>query len=199
MQRFSERGLWIYENCQWPLTLEAFERLHPGALAAPARRFRMDLQPSSSGLQALGDALSHPLSVLQRLRPGESRIENVSFFTHIDAQVPLEVAFEYRSEAGDCSAHVTLARDDAYPRRAGLALNGLEARRVVEPESYRLSFSSADRTVPLDDPLTLLIADFVRCLDSGSESERNDHARQIVQRMELFETLIAAYSREEGP
>jgi len=69
---FAERGLLLYENCQWPFALSGFERLHPGSLAAPPRELRMELQPASHGLAALGDSLSHPLSLLQALVPGDA-------------------------------------------------------------------------------------------------------------------------------
>ncbi|MEM7413142.1 MAG: Gfo/Idh/MocA family oxidoreductase [Myxococcota bacterium] len=198
VERFAGQGLWLYENCQWPFTLPGFEALYPGAFESPPKQFRMQLQPVSEGLQALGDALSHPISVLQRALPGPTTLRNVVFSTRSHPDVPLQVRFDYDSGAGSCAVQIDLAREDTIPRRASLAFDGREARRVVEPESYRLSFAGSERTVPLDDPLTLLIADFVRCLGSGDETERSAHARQIVQRMELLEELIAAYAREEG-
>ena len=50
--------------------MPAFELLHPGSLASPPRRFRMQMEPSSRGLQSIGDSLPHPISVLQALLPG---------------------------------------------------------------------------------------------------------------------------------
>jgi predicted dehydrogenase len=200
---FVERGILLYENCQWPLTLPAFERLHPGALAAPPRSFRMELQPVGSGVQALGDALSHPLSVLQALLPGEApAISRITFSPpRSRGEVkPLTIRFYYESgDGGGCETELVLGDDDALPRRAALAIDGREARRVVEPETYRLSFAASHGSVPLDDPLTTLVADFVGCLRDPDEAGREARARDIEQRMRLLAELVHAYVYEETP
>ena len=77
---FDARGLLLWENCQWPYTLPAFERLHPGALSGAPRRLAMRLQPASRGAQMLGDCVPHVLSLVQALLPGGSgRIERLRF------------------------------------------------------------------------------------------------------------------------
>jgi len=205
---FRERDLELFENCQWPYALPAFERLHPGALDAPSRRFRMELQPASRGVQALGDALSHPLSVLQALVPGDDpTLAEVGVSTP-DGGETLSARFHYRSGGRTCECAVELSRAEAQPRRAVLAIDGRVARRVVEPETYRLSLVAPDeRHVPLDDPLTRLVADFVEALRArrvGLEDVRRARlarAREITQRMELLAGLVLAYTHEheEGP
>ena len=197
---FEARRLLLVENCQWPYTLPAFERLHPGALDAPPRRFRMQLQPASRGVQALGDSLSHPLSLLQALLPGAApRLERPRRLAS-PAGLPagsLSVRFDYLSGDRRCEVEVQLSADDQLPRRAALEIDGRPARRQVNPADYRLSFCAAERSVPLDDPLTLLLADFCRRLREPDDSERRALARQIEQRMELLAQLIDAPFEDE--
>ncbi len=194
---FTERGLLLYENCQWPFALRAFERLHPGSLAAPPRRFRMELQPASRGLSALGDSLSHPLSLLQALVPGASpRVDEFRADPSSDA---LTLRFRYRSGANACAVEVVLSHAQELPRRAALEIDGRIARRVVAPETYRLSFAASDRIVPMDDPLSTLVADFAARLRAPDEVDRSSRARDIEQRMQLLAELASAYRKLEAP
>ena len=200
VEDFLERGLLLYENCQWPFALPAFARLHPGALDAPPRSFRMELQPASRGVQALGDSLPHPLSLLQALLPGdEPQIADLAFSPRRAASRsdPLTVRFRYESGQRRCDVEVVLVGSERLPRHAALAIDGRAARRVVEPETYRLSFMASDRSVPLDDPLTSLVADFVGRLRTPDEVDRGVRARDIEHRMRLLAELVHAYVHEE--
>jgi predicted dehydrogenase len=190
---FGERGLLLFENCQWPYALPAFEALHPGALARPPRRFEMHLEPASRGAQSLGDSLPHPLSLLQALLPGAARVRDVAFSTRDPAADELEVRFRFETERAACDAVVVLSHALRQPRRAELALDGRRARRLVSPEGYRLCFADAERSVPLPDPLTRLVADFVGALDSG----RRIPSDPILQRMQMLSAIAAAYAAPE--
>jgi predicted dehydrogenase len=190
---FHERGLLLYENCQWPFTLPAFEALHPGSLAAPPRRFRMEMEPSSRGLQSVGDALPHPISVLQALLPGAPRLRDVAFSTRDPHAPRFEVRFRYETRAGACDALVMLTHSESWPRRTSYAIDGLRAERRVSPENYRLSLADAERSVPMSDPLTRLVADFVDALRRGRETQQD----VIVQRMQVLVEIAAAYAPEE--
>ena len=193
VQGFAERGLLLAENCQWPFTLPAFEALHPGSQGAPPRRFRMEMEPSSRGLQSLGDALPHPISVLQALLPGAPAVRDVAFSTR-DPQAPqLEVRFRYETAAGACDAEVLLTHSERWPRRTAYSIDGRRAERRVSPEDYRLCFADAERSVPLPDPLTRLVADFVDALRSGLETQPDP----ILQRMQVLVQIAATYAPEE--
>jgi predicted dehydrogenase len=193
---FSRRRLLLYENCQWPFALPAFERLHPGALSSPPRRFRMELQPASRGLTALADTLSHPLSLLQALVPGD-RPAIDAFSADLDRTGPLTLRFDYRSSAHSCAVEVVLRPDATFPRHAAIEIDGRPAARVVAPETYQLSFAASGRIVPMDDPLTSLVADFAARLRTPDEADRISRARHIEQRMRLLAELADAYLRQE--
>jgi predicted dehydrogenase len=196
---FAERGLLLYENCQWPFTLPAFERLHPGSLDAPPRRFRMELQPASRGASALGDTLSHPLSLLQVLVPGNAPAVDGFSADLPSGPGPLTIRFRYRSGSHSCAVEVVLKPDTALPRHAAIEIDGRAATRVVAPETYQLSFAASGRIVPMDDPLTSLVADFATRLRTPDEADRISRARHIEQRMRLLAELAVAYLSQEIP
>jgi predicted dehydrogenase len=193
---FAARDLLLYENCQWPFALPAFERLHPGSLAAPPRRFRMELQPASRGLGALADSLSHPLSLLQALLPSDApAIDGFSAERRPEPEAALILRFRYRSGDASCAVEVVLRHSQQLPRRAALEIDGHSARRVVAPQTYQLSFAASDRIVPLDDPLSALVADFVARLRNPDRGDRTSRARDIEQRMRLLAELAGAYRK----
>jgi hypothetical protein len=188
------QGRVLWENCQWPYTLPAFEALHPGALDAPPERFEMELQPASRGLRSLADSMPHPLSLLQVLAPGaEARLEDVWFSTR-DPESPRQtVRFHYCCAGHRVQTEVRLEQNETPPRRAAYALEGRRARRLVSPKDYRLSFADANRSVPVHDPLTLLIADFVAALGDTPGERRRSRGREISQRMQLLADIAGAY------
>ncbi len=195
LRRFEAAGLAVWENCQWPYTLDAFAALHPGALAGPPERFRMELEPLTRGAQALVDALSHPLSILQAVAPGEAALEDVSFSTHDPDAADLTLRFCYRTSTSTTRVEVSLRQNPTPPRHAAYVLDGHRAERVVAPESYRLSFRDSDRAVPLADPLTQLVADFVGALRRPGEPSPPS-TRRIHQRMQMLAALAAGFAQE---
>jgi predicted dehydrogenase len=197
LARFEAQGLQVWENCQWPWTLPGFEALHPGALDRPPRRFEMELEPMTRGLQSLADALPHALSLLQSLVPGDAaRLEDVRFSTRDPAAESLTIRFRYRTVSCSCDATVHLRQRETPPRHAAYALDGRRARRLVSPSDYRLSFADADRSVPIADPLTALVADFVAAL-SGVPGAAPPPARRIRERMQHLVALATAYAPQE--
>jgi predicted dehydrogenase len=188
---FDRAGLRLWENCQWPYTLPAYEQLFPGALRRPPEHFFMLMQPASAGTQAFGDSLPHILSLLQALVPGDSPTLVDARFAIVEPERGDQtVSFRYRTDRWSTRVDVHLKPTDASPREAAFALDGRLARRRVEGESYRLSFvSDDDRSVPLDDPMTLLIADFVAALTRGRIPARS---AGIAERMALLGQLVEA-------
>ena len=65
---FAERGLVLFENCQWPYALPAFERLHPGSLGGPPRHFAMRLSPNSLAIRT-SCATAWAIAFAGRARP----------------------------------------------------------------------------------------------------------------------------------
>ena len=190
---FERAGKLLWENCQWCYTLPAFERLHPGALRAPPRRFEMTLQPASAGLQSLADSMPHPLSLLQVLAPGAARLLDVRFET--GEAGALTIRFVHRTQAHAVDTVVHLRPTRRQPRQASLVLDGLRAERLISGPGYRFHFADGERSVELPDPMTLLVADFVSALRAGAPPEPA-RAHLIAQRMQLLADLSAAHRTE---
>jgi hypothetical protein len=191
---FEARGLLLWENCLWPYMLPAFDRLHPGVLAGTPRRLALLLQPASRGVQMIGDSLPHVLSLAQALLPaGERRIEGLRFRGGGADAEALDVSFTVAVGDRALAVEVELRRSQRHPREASLTIDGRRAQRLVSGDDYQLSFADDGRTVPLPDPLTQLVADFVRALPSPGERAAG-RSREIVERMELLESIVAGFA-----
>jgi len=189
---FESARLLLWENCQWPYSLTAYERLFPGSLDRPPKRFWMSMQPASAGLQALGDSLPHPLSLLQTLIPGDgARLEGTEF-TLEDPDIGItNLDFRYRTHDWSTQVRVRLVPSAVSPRSVAYALDGRRADRCVGGDDYRLSFADeSGRAVTLDDPMTQLVADFVAALTGSGPRE---HQPDITTRMELLGQLVHSY------
>lgn len=192
---FERAGLVLHENCQWPYTLPAFSRLHPGVLDEPFRSFEMEMQPVTPGVGRLGDSLPHALSLVQTLAPGPARLEDLAFReTGNGDDGRLDVTFAYRSANASPLVRVSLQRSDAVPRRVAYAVNGRRALRTVDDE-YQLRFAHGDRSVPVEDPLTLLVADFIAEVAGRPRRSRRD---EILRRVALLEEITRGYLGWEG-
>jgi predicted dehydrogenase len=203
---FERKGLLLRENCQWPYVLPAYQELHGLPERAPAR-FAMRLAPDSTGVEMLGDALSHPLSVLQALVPGpDPRAERPRFRTRPGplGATRIGLDFVYRTQACAVDVEVELEQTDVLPRPASLAVDGRWAERRVSMPGYTLHLTADARAVKVRDPLTVLIEDFVaqlRALRGGGLAPAPPTYREIVERMRLLESLVLAYAsgdQQEG-
>jgi predicted dehydrogenase len=189
---FRARGLLLVENCQWPYTLPAFEALHPGALARPARRFEMHLSPASKGERMLVDALPHFLSLLQALSGApEAAIADVRFSTRDPDASALDLRLVWKAGGGAIDASFALRASDRLPRAAGYAIDGRVAERRVALPDYTQLFADGAREVPLPDPLALLLTDFVARL-RGGRADPAEPAR-IVSRLEALERIVRVF------
>jgi predicted dehydrogenase len=189
---FASKGLLLWENCQWPYTLPAYERLFPGSLDRPPSRFWMSMQPASAGLQALADSLPHPLSLLQTLIPGDdARLEDIRFTSEVQEAGITNLDFRYCTLDWSTQVRVRLVPSAVSPRAAAYALDGRRADRRVGGDDYRLFLvDEGGHEVALDDPLTQLVAGFVAALiGSGPREQRPG----ITKRMELLGQLVHSY------
>jgi hypothetical protein len=191
---FEAEGLVLWEDCAWPYTLPAYGKLHPGVLQGTPAHFEMHLSPASAGRQMLGDAMPHAFSLLQAIAPaGSVGLEGVRFSTHRLDAPELNIEFRYRADALFVETRVRLIQCKKQPREAGFGVNGCWAQRMIRMEDYAIHLGDGPRIVDVPDPLGQIVSAFVQELSSPSESHRETRARQIVQRMELLDTLTAAY------
>jgi len=194
---FERAGLLLMENCQWPATLPAFEQLHPESQGEPLRRFAMRLAPASAGVEMIGDALPHPISVLQALVPSKTvGIEEIHFSTHADDATQLSVGFRYVADEQPVEVMIELSASPGQPREAGLAVNGRWAHRVIRLRDYALFFASGAQVIDVPDPLVTHLETFVEALRADRPRVSAAENIRIRQRMSALDTLRRAFTRE---
>ena len=71
------------------------------------------------------------------------------------------------------------------------------AERRVDPGSYALRFADGERSVPVADPMTTLVADFVACCRDG-DTGAGRRGERIVERARLLETIREAWPTAAG-
>lgn len=195
---FEASGLVLDEHCQWRETLPAYLVLHPHALELPVRRFEMELAPTTVGEEALVDTVSHPLSLLQaglgrtgQLRPGaDLDMADVRF--HAAGDDRLTAAFTLRDERGEgVEVELRLRRHPEQPRPAAYAFDGRRADRRILLPGYEMRLGDGARDVPLEDPMRLAVARFVRRIRGLDAGPRVDPA--IEPRMAALERIVFAF------
>lgn len=201
VEGFRERGLLLAENCQWPFTLPAFDRLHPDRPPGPPRRFTMELAPRSQGPAMLGDALPHPLSLLQALAPGaDARLEGVQLREAAGPEPGLDLDFDYCAGRARVASHVRLRRREGPPRPAGYALDGRRADRRIALPSYRMELCDGERAVPLPDPLTARVQDFCNRLRAVYEgAQPPPDPAPLLRRVAMLETALKKHPARAAP
>jgi hypothetical protein len=193
VEAFHSAGLLLAENCQWPFTLEAFRRLHPGTNEVAPRRFEMWLSPTSRGFQQLGDCLPHALSLLQALVPGGRPCIEKPTIKSVESTPDTTVSFDYVSGSARVEVSVELRAGGPQPRAAGFAIDGARGERVIQMPEYTMELSDGTRSVELCDPLTARIASFANELRSVCSGGTIPSPAGLSRRMEMLDTLVAVW------
>jgi predicted dehydrogenase len=192
-ERFAAARLLLRESCQWPYTLPAYRALHPGV--APIRSFSMRLSPASSDPhQMLGDALSHPLSLLQALTDFVPASAEEASIRARPGEV--DVRFAYRTPTYEVACEVQLRTREQPPREASFAVNGHWAEREINPSDYAFRLRDGVREVPVPDPLRALLSDFLASVPTRGEPGAPDP--RIAPRMALLARILEALAAARG-
>ena len=192
---FRSAGLVLMENCQWPETVPAYDALFPGARPAAPRSFFMRLSPARTGRSMLGDALPHPLSLLQAVAPArtDQPVEAITLSTRAAQAHELEVGFRWTAETGPVQVRVELAMGTEQPRIAAWGVDDAVARRYIRTSDYTQFLATGARLVDLPDPLGRLVQRFVSVLIRDDGEDQEAEARRMVQRMRALGRLLAAW------
>jgi len=184
---FLSRGRILGLVTQWPFTLPAYFTLHDAMRGTAVERFEMHLAPATVGTRMILDSASHPLSLLQALCGfgvvDDARVE----FAGCDRETA-RVAFDYRHAGGTVRAAFRLAHTDAIPRPASYAINGQRVVRTIDPAKYEIYFEADARRVRVEDPLKLLVEDFLRRVTEGEPFDRQG----LLESMIHLESLVRA-------
>ncbi len=163
--RFLEAKRVLAVNTQWPWTLGAHAAA-TGPRAEVVRELVMGLTPASAGLQMIGDALPHPLSIAQALRPDLEHTVGVE--VNAPHEGHMEVVALLEGAHGAMTVRALLDGTAAPgPRAAWYSVDGRRADRHIEAPDYSLSLQAEGRVVPLPDPLTARITSFVEQVQHG--------------------------------
>lgn len=184
---FVEAELYLALVTQWPYTLPAFYRLHPQAAGQTVDTFRMRLSPLSSGVEMVIDAAPHVLSMLQRL-VGRGRIRAPRAEYRGAERADLRLIFDYHHAAGTTAVSCVFRRCEERPRPASYAINDTEAWRRVDLPSYNMFFEAEGRKTRLEDPLGLLVQDFLAKVHAAAPTAREE----LIESITCLETLEQA-------
>lgn len=189
-------GLVLAVNAQWPWTLDAHAAA-TGPRAEVVRTLVMGLTPASRGRQMIGDALPHPLSLAQALRPDLERTAAAEVRSHGDANLEVELLLEGAAGPLKLRAHLDGSSHSASggePRAAWYAVDGRRADRLVDAADYSLTLRSGEREVPMPDPLTARVASFVAQVREGAPCPWT-RPGDLARRAAMLEAATAAFQR----
>jgi hypothetical protein len=180
VEGFAAAGKMLMVNTQWPYTLPAFDQCYPAARARPIERLEMLLAPAVDGLEMIPNALPHVLSMLLACAPAGGSVEN--FRCDRSRADRINVSFDYVHATGSVAVSSQSLYCPEQPRPAGYAINGSTVVRTVRLSDYAIFLtpvaspllvagapgSSAPESsgpdssaIRLEDPLRLLLADFI--------------------------------------
>lgn len=175
---------------QWPYTLPTFYALYPQLADVVPDRFEMALTPISQGPEMVLDSAPHVISMLQRL-VGCGEVQKLHCRYHNPDYSALELDFVFRHRRGQTHTICRFANLDVRPRPAAYSINGSTALRGISLPSYEMQLRSSSQTLPMPDPLALLIADFLRRLGEW-EKYAAEEAAIVVNSIAALEPLVEA-------
>lgn len=165
---FAAAGQVMMVNEQWPYTLPCFARLFgddPPKATARERRVAVWLCPGVTGPDMIPNALPHVLSLMLALAPSDGEARGIQS-TWLRPETELAVAFDYLHSRGALQVSAVFRHAPRQPRPAAIEIDGRLAHRIIEPPDYQMFLERSDGSarLALEDPLRLLLADFLnRC------------------------------------
>ena len=190
---FVRSGRHLAVLTQWPCTLPPFFDLYPEQAGRAVEQFEMRLSPISTGADMAPDAVPHFLSMLRALA-GNVSIDQIDVtFTDGDPR-RLRITTDVAHPKGRMKAILNLQTCPNRPRPAWYAINGDRADREIEQPGYRQYLRAATGRRPLQDPLCLLVRDFL----ADVAANRPTDADALAHDQRLL-TLVCGAVRAHGP
>lgn len=189
--RFRSSGVLLEENCQWPHVLPVFDVVAPDWRRRPVRSVVMGLSPAAPGTAMVADSLSHLLSVLQAVAPISATTALQSIRCQRETTAPENRILELAFNGPVLTARLELRVCPEQPRPAFLALDAVRVDRRIGP-GYRLEFATAERSVPVADPMAELVYRFVSQLPHPSIDRIHASADAIAVRLRFYTEILGA-------
>lgn len=198
---FHEHDVQLTEQCQWPFVLETFDELHPPT-GTPAVHFEMRLSPANPGEAALRSSLSHFLSILQARTAvdASSNIEDLRLQGQGGVADGLEAAFVLRHGATGATAECRLELRVCLeqPRPAWFAIDGRRIDRLIDLDTYTISFVAGERTISVNDPTKALVYRFVESVRAPNIERTTAERIDIEHRARLYDCIVGAFIQHLG-
>jgi predicted dehydrogenase len=182
----AKKNLTIAMNAQWPFSLPYYEKLCGPIKRQEENSFHIALSPVAGGREMVLDSLPHALSLLQRvLGIGEIR----SLQTELSEE-KADLRFQYVTTDATCSVTVKLVKTEHQPRNFQFGFNDRVVSRIIDMQTYSISFTYLEKTVNITDPLELSVKDFIAAVNDVREPLiGKDH---IINTTTLLNRIMAA-------
>jgi len=189
LETFARLGIPLMEHCQWPYLLAAFEQLHGAESTSQVSKVEMGLRAPRPGREMVQNALSHLLSVIQRLMLVDAA--TMARDVHLNNWSSGEARLRFRlSGSGadvEAALHLTLAV--SAPREAWLAIDGRRMDRRVG-EGHQIAFFAGGRNVNVVDPTQQLVRQFARLVDSRDPAQTAAELDSVRERHRLYRQIL---------
>ena len=191
---FRSAELALVENCQWPLVLADFDRLHPGRSGSPST-FELGLSPAFAGQAMLEDSASHFVSLAQALMPlrGDATVRILAAPADLDSRTSADFEVEFTSAGATLRGRLELRRVREQPRPAHLVIDGARVDRSIRLPGYELWWRSPDgREERGDDPMESLVYGFVELIRERSLDRIRAESERVRTRARLYRGILEA-------
>jgi len=158
-------NLKIAMNSQWPFSLQYYEELCGQVYSQKVDTFFIRLSPVVSGKEMILESVPHALSILYMVL-GDGQIGNLSIQGYKEKII---TKFHYIFTTGYCEVMIELARTILPPRSFSYGFNGKIIHRVLDLDTYDISFKHSDEILRIRDPLELSVQDFISAVREKRE------------------------------
>jgi hypothetical protein len=163
--RAENKNIKVAMNCQWPFTLPYYEELCGTIDKQKTDSFVMELSPICGEKEMLLDSIPHALSLLFSVF-GKGEINGPGVDLHSEKAT---IKFEYLSGTNVCKVLIRLTRKEQQPRDLSFGFNNKIVKRRLDLKKYAVSFTFANRTLNIADPLELSVRDFISAVSKQQE------------------------------
>jgi len=158
-------NLTIAMNSQWPFSLPYYEQLCGPVHSQKVDTFFIRLSPVVSGKEMILESVPHALSILYTVL-GDGQICNLSIQGYKEKII---TTFHYIFTAGYCEVMIELVRTILPPRSFSYGFNGKIIHRVLNLDTYGISFKYSNKILKIKDPLELSVQDFISAVREKRE------------------------------
>jgi len=155
----------IAMNSQWPFSLPYYEQLCGPVHSQEVDTYFIRLSPVVLRKEMILESVPHALSILYTVF-GDGQIGNLSIQGYKEKII---TTFHYIFTAGYCEVMIELVRTILPPRSLSYGFNGKIIHRVLDLDTYDISFKYSDKILMIKDPLELSVQDFISAVREKRE------------------------------